>query len=445
MNRPSLFSVGRLRALWTRTRESFWFLPALMTLGALVLAWLSVWLDYRIDEDVRSELWFVFDVGSEGARGVLQAISGSIMTVTGTVFSITIIVLQLASQQYTPRVLRNFTGNRFTHVVLGALVATFTYALVVQRTVRSSDDDVEPFVPSISVSIALLLTLLSVGLLVLFIHSVAEGVRAATIVNRVTADVRHTIEKIFPEEVGAPEPQRPEEAETEPDGTPISVRTHESGYLQSVEEGAVFELAEKGRFTVRMERRIGDFLLPGEVLATVWLPPGAARDEVAQQVLDAFVLGGEKTLQQDVERGIIELLDIAVRALSPSLNDPTTAMMAIDRLAELLVRIGTRRFPPLRRVGADGRVRFIARRHGYDELVALAFDQIRHHGREHHVILIRLAEVMGRIGARVTGERRAPLRQQLERVMRSARAGVPDPENQDAVRRAVERARERLG
>jgi uncharacterized membrane protein len=444
MSRPSRFSMARLRASWYHVYHSFWFVPAVMSAVALAMAWATVQLDVRIDSDARSELWFVFDVGSEGARGVLQAIAGSMITVTGTVFSITIIVLQLASQQYTPRVLRNFSSNRFNHVVLGGLIATFTYSLIVLRTVRSSDDDVEAFVPSISVSVAVLLTLASIGLLVGFIHSVAEGVRAATIINRVTHDVRGAIEKLFPEMVGEPAEPDDEAQPPVPPGSPLPVVTEESGYLQSVDDDAVFDLAREGRMTVRMERRIGDFLLPGEVIATVWLAPGAERGDVEQRVLAAFVLGGEKTLQQDVERGLIELLDIAARALSPSLNDPTTAIMAIDRLAELLVRIGTRRFPPVQRSDDDGRVCFVARRHSYEELVTLAFDQIRHHGRTHYVILVRLAEVMGRIAAQLPPPRRAPLRHELDRVLRSAEDAVPDAEGRDAVRRAVERARDRM-
>jgi uncharacterized membrane protein len=446
VKKRSAFALGQLRALWDRIHTSIWFVPTLMSIGAILLAWLTVWLDQQVEDEDLHEFWFVFEVGSEGARGVLQAISGSIITVTGTVFSITIIVLQLASQQYTPRVLRGFTTDRFTHVVLGTLIGTFTYTLLVQRTVRSSNDDIEAFVPIISVTLAVVLALASILLLVVFIHNIAQGVRASAIINNVTHDVVAVIERIFPAQIGEPAPEDETDAlQDTPAGRMISVTTEESGYLQSVDDDALFALADDGHFTVRMERRIGDYLLPGEVLATVWLPRDAEVEATEQQVLDAFVLGDEKTLQQDVERGIIELLDIAVRALSPSLNDPTTAILAIDRLAEVLVRIGTRRFPPRVRTGEDHQVRFIARRHSYDELVVLAFDQIRHHGRENYVIHVRLAEVMGRVGVQVPEFRRPPLRDELERTLRTAEQHVPDEEGRAAVRRAVERARERMG
>jgi uncharacterized membrane protein len=445
VSKRSPLALGQLRALWDRIHNSIWFVPTAMAVGSLMLAWLTVWLDKRFEDDDVHELWFVMDVGSEGARGVLQAISGSMITVTGTVFSITIIVLQLASQQYTPRVLRSFTTDRFTHVVLGTLIGTFTYTILVQRTVRSSNDDAEAFVPIISVSIAVVLALVSILLLVVFIHSIAQSVRASAIINSVAKDISGVIERLFPEQIGEPAPEDEAGAlESTPVGRMLSITTDGGGYLQAVDDNSLFELADEGRFAVRMEKRIGDFLLPGEVIATAWLSRDAEPRKIEKQVLEAFVIGDEKTLQQDVERGIIELLDIAVRALSPSLNDPTTAILAIDRLAEALVRIGTRRFPPLVRTDDEHQIRFIARRHEYDELVTLAFDQIRHHGRDNYVILVRLAEVMGRVALQVPEARRGRLREEVERVRRTAEEHVSGAESQEAVFRAVDRARERL-
>jgi uncharacterized membrane protein len=172
---------------WATTKAmllkgSLWFIPTLLVLGAFALAFVTVVVDRRFEGSRAQATWFLFGVGAEGARGVLSAIAGSIITVTGVVFSITIVALQLASTQYSPRVLRTFLEDRANQVVLGVFIATFTYSLLILRTVRGESDDLDAFVPSISVSTALLLGIVSVGLLIFFINHIAQSIRASVII-----------------------------------------------------------------------------------------------------------------------------------------------------------------------------------------------------------------------------------------------------------------------
>ncbi len=414
----------RFRTWWADVQESLWFVPAVLTISAIGLAALTVWIDGVLLADGRIDVYLAFGGGAEGARGVLSAIAGSLVTVTGVVFSITIVALQLASSQFSPRVLRSFTRDRANQVVLGAFIATFTYTLLVLRTVRSAGADGQVFVPSISVSVAILLALVSIGLLIFYIDHAARSIQASVIIERVTHDTRGLVQALFPDPVGKPAGARA--ALPLPATYPTVVRAERAGYLQAVDDEALFGLADRTRLTVRMEPRIGDFILPGAALASVWAPE-PVEDGVATVVRRAFVLGPERTLQHDVELGIRQLADIAIKALSPGINDPTTATTCIDRLAEIMVLFGNRRHPDPVRSSREGRVRVVMRETGFDHAVALGFDQIRHYGAADARVASHLLIALGRVAALVPPDRRAPLLDQADAALRAARASVRDP------------------
>lgn len=437
--------MSRLQALWADIHSSLWFLPAVLVVLAVAAAYGSIELDRRLPGDLRAGAgWFAFGVGADGARGVLTAIAGSIITVTGVVFSVTVVALQLASTQFTPRVLRNFTEDRANHLVLGVFIATFTYALVVLRTVRSSQEGMEPFVPSVSVSIAVVLALVSIGFLIFFIHHITASIRISTILQRVTADTVHVARRLFPEEIGSPAGDDEDETALTPDGAPIDVCARKAGYIQAIDEDALFALATNGQVVVRMDQAIGAFVLPGEILATIWPASDGSREALSEQIHAAFVLGAERTPRQDVERGIIEIVDVAVKALSPGINDPTTAAMCIDRLGEVLVTVGTRGFPARVRTDPEGRIRFIACRTTFRRLVDIAVDPIRVYGADSPGTLWKLIDTIGRIGAQVPAHRREPLLAALDRIRQSAEAALDDPADRAAVGEWTRAARAQL-
>jgi uncharacterized membrane protein len=388
--------MEQLKALWTRVRDSLWFVPGLFTVGGAVMAVVLVELSERVLGDVdRYELWWLFGGSSSGARQILAAIAGSLITVTGTVFSVTIIALQLTSQQFTPRVLRNFMADRSNQVVLGVLIGTFTYALVVLRAVRGANDDADALVPVLAVTGAVIFALISVGFLIYFIDHVARSIQVNSILNNVAQTTAAAVHRIFHD--GGPPDTRPAAAAVFddssvgiPDTPPAAVASRRSGYVQSVDRESIVRRAEKSDLTVRMEVGIGDFLIEGQRLYSIW-PAAAVTEDVENWFRAATVLGPERTPYQDAELGLIEIVDIAVKAMSPSVNDPTTAMHSLDRIGQLLVAIGRSDAASTRFRTAQGRVCLVLRQPTFERAVGIGFTQIRHYSADNAGVMAKLS------------------------------------------------------
>ena len=424
---------ARLRSWWYDIENSLWFLPAIVTAAAVVLAFLTVQLDQTLLLDRRAEVRWLFGGGAEGARGVLQAIAGTMITVTALVFSITVVSLQLASSQLSPRVLRTFMGDRGNQTVLGFFIGTFTYALLVLRVVRSPLEDTGGFVPALSVTVAILLALLSVALLIFFVHHATNAMRASVVIDRAAGATRDLIIHLYPGDVGkAAQSDPPVWLATMPRA---EVRAEGSGYLQAINADALFAVADHHALTIRPEPLVGGFILPGEPLASVW-PEDAVDDEVEEAVREAMVLGLERTLHADVAFGIQQLSDIAIKALSPGINDPTTAMICIDRLSEVLVTLATRGKPAEVRSGDDGSVRVVLQGPPFAHLVGMAFDQIRHYGVSNPVVAEHLLTSLGRIAALIPNGHRRPVVQQACLVVATAQTQIVIPEDREWVTEA---------
>ena len=413
----------RLALIWADVRDSLWFVPTLCTVAAVAMALTIVRLDRSWDA-AGSLGGMLFSGGAEGARGVLSAIVGSLITVTGVIFSVTIVALQLASSQFTPRVLHGFMADRANQIVLGIFIGTFTYAVMVLRSVTSAEEGQPAFVPEVGVTVAIVLVLVSIAALIYFIDHAARSIQASVILAREATHTLHRVDRLFPREVGEPEgPVSVIRAPTAPAGIVLAER---GGYLLAVHADALFELAESHRLTVRMEPSIGSFIMPGEALASVW-PITSLDETVRDAVGDAFVLGDERTPEQDAELGIIVIADMAVRALSPGINDPTTAMLCVDRLAEVLARLGSVPEPVSARVSGSGEVRFLARSTSFARAVGLAFDQIRHYGGGNPTIANKLIDVCRRLGMLVRASGREVLAEQVEMTRARAQAGTMTP------------------
>lgn len=401
-------------------RESFWFIPTVTTLLVVVLAVVLVRFDRTLRFDQRSDLpWWLFGGGAEGIRAVLSAIAGTTITVTGVVFSITIVALQLASSQFSPLVLRTFRADRGNQIVLGFFIATFTYSLLVLRSVLSAGQDSEGFVPVIASTGAIVLALISVALLIYFVHHVARSIQASTIIERASNDTLALIHNLFPEDIGEPEESHPA-AVLSPSSSTVVV-AKQGGYFQAVDGDTLFDLSEEQTLTVHVERVPGDYVLPGSALATVW-PKTSVNEGMEDKLRRAFVIGAERTLQSDVELGIRQIADIAIKALSPGINDPTTAMLCIDRLSEALVHLGRRQRPSYVRTGGDGEVRVALVGPSFDHLVDVAFAQIRQYGAKDATLAAHLAATLGRIAAMVPPERRQPFVRHASLVVETSRS-----------------------
>ncbi|MGQ9572227.1 MAG: DUF2254 domain-containing protein [Dehalococcoidia bacterium] len=349
--------------------------------------------DYEPDEGL---IW-VYTGGPDGARILLSTIAGSMITVAGVVFSVTILTLSFASSQFGPRLLRNFMRDQGNQIVLGTFLATFIYSILVLRTVRGGADD---FVPYISVTFAIVLALASLGVLIYFIHHVSASIQADNIIAAVGRDLREAIDRLFPAGLGygSPGPESGKEQDLpesfEQEAQPIAAEA--SGYLQAVDNDGLIVLATERDLLLRLERRPGDFVGQEAVLASVW-PAGRIDEEVVHGIRQAFILGTRRTPVQDVEFAIDQLVEIAVRALSPGVNDPFTAMTCVDHLGAALTRMVERPIPSACRYDEGGKLRVIADVSTFAGIVDAAFNQIRQYARCSASVTIRLLETIAEV------------------------------------------------
>ncbi len=356
-----------MKSLWFWLQDRFWALPLLCAVAAAALGLGLTGLDARLDTSLT--LPFLFAGGPEGARSLLSAIITSMISFTGLVFSITIVVLQLTSSQFSPRVLRTFLRDRFDQLALGVFVATFVYALVVLRAVRGTAQ-VDSFVPQVAVTAAFGFVLASVVVFLGYIHHIAQSIRVATIIDTIGADTRAQLERQHPEDV----------AETArvalPDGPADRVAAGGLGVVQRVDDEALQRLAERHGATICLLRAVGEFTPEGSPLLAVYGADVPDHDRLRA----AVHLGSERDLTEDVGFGMRQLVDIAERALSPGINDPTTAVQVIDQLHDLVRRLATRALPPRQRLTEDGRLAVHVPRPDFADYLALALEEIAHWG-----------------------------------------------------------------
>lgn len=425
-----------LQRYWAILHSSFWFLPSLMVGGAGALAMATIAVDEATTDDRMQALGWAYTGGAEGASSVLGAIAGSMITIAGVVFSMTLVALSLASSQLGPRLLRSYMRDTTTQVVLGTFVSTFVYCLLVLRTIRRADEIA--FVPHLSVNIGVLFALVSVGVLIYFIHHVSTSMQADQVIARVGRELAEVIHRLFPEQIG----QEHDRPVTESIGTSIPeafdrearpVLAGGDGYLQHVDADALMTLATEADVLLRLERRPGHYVVSGRPLVMVW-PGDRVTDEFAAQVREAFALGNLRTSAQDVEFSIHQLVEIAVRALSPSVNDPFTAIACVDRLGSALSCLAQRKMPSPYRHDERRRLRVVAVPITFAEIVDASFNQIRQHARPSAAVTIRLLDTIAVIAESVhRPEDSAALRRHAEMIVRGAREGLPEGEDQRAV------------
>lgn len=404
-------------------RESLWFIPALAVATAIIGAEAMVALS-RIVEI--GWLPLVFQGGPGAARALLQVISGSVITVAGVTFSVTIIALQLTSTQFSPRVLRNFLRDRANQSVLAAFLATFSYSLMVLTSVRSAADDQPAFVPLPALVGAVVLMLLSLGMLVYFIDHIAHEIQVSEITDRVGRETRDTIRRLW----RAPSTRDdPEDQEAIPDDeAPLPAR--QSGYLLYAAHDRLVSLARDADATLRLCVRPGEWVSEGRPLVAV--SPAAAAERLRSDPRDEVELGAQPTLQQDIGFGVRQLADIALKALSPSLNDPTTAVTCVHHLTALLLEAGRMQEPRTRHADDHGHVRLITPFPDFGELVALAFDQLRHYGGDRMYVALALAEAFRTLTDDLPPHRHAAVQAQAARLSTAVRDITPESD-----RRAV--------
>lgn len=402
--------------LYAKLDTSVWLIPALSMLGAALLSVLLEHLDQHVSEDANS--WFLFRGGPEGARAVLATVAGSLMTLAGVVFSVTILVLQLASSQFSPRVLRHFLGDRGSQTVLGVFMGTFLYALLGLRSVRGSTDGIEDNVPALTVWFAVVLATGCVASFIYFIHHVAQSIRAVNLLHRIGQEAREHLPRLYPEALG----ERDEDANAPPErDEPSLVIPFQgtSGVLIAVDDLALAKETTRAGAVLRLCPMVGDFVLHGTALFEAW---GEGASELDLDLVRRSVaIGRERNVRQDVLFAIRELVDVAERALSPGVNDPTTAIQALDEIHDILRRLVRQRFPDTHRYDEEGRLRLILPRPDWNAYVRLAVDEVRIAGAGSMQVARRLRFLLEDLLRIAPLARRAELQKQLAMLERNIR------------------------
>lgn len=385
-----------------------------MVAAAVLMAVGLIEADGLLDERTVARWPRVLGAGVEGSRALLAAIAGSMITIAGTIFSITVVALSLASSQYTPRILRNFMRDRTNQFVLGFFVGVFAYCLIVLRAIRGADEG--RFLPSLAVLVGIALALASIGVLILFIHHIAASIQANTIIANAAGETIAALRKLFPHEVV-------DEAEQDEEAAPSfgseawqAILATRSGYIQSVDNRGLIEFSREHDTVVRMACGVGEFVVDGSPL--VWLRTAETRgDEARATALRAlYTIGESRTVDQDAAFGIRQLVDIALKALSPGINDTTTAVDCVHYLGAILAVAAAQRIESL--ACCDGAtLRVLVRGTTFEGLTAEACDQIRGSAGGNVAVMLALLRALGTAAQRTRlVSRRRVLRQQVELV-----------------------------
>ena len=381
-------------ATFDEARRSFWLLPALgvalgVALGFAVPA---------IDSATHLTVPLLGFSQAPAARTLLQTMATAALSLAGVAFSVTVVAFQLASQQLSPRVLRTFQADRLSQLLLAILLWLFVYSLIILGRLPSSG---HPAAPGLSLTVGIAASVASLALFAAFIHNVVISLQASTLIRRIAADGHRAISEGFPStighspsDVGAAEREATEVKRHERSAV---VRSPRAGFVQMIRRDDLLEIAGKHDALIEQRLPLGDFAVTGAVLATVWARSDV--QDVEKEVVSAFKLGDERTVVQDVGFPVRQLADIALRGLSPSLNDPTTAENAMGSLADTLVVFARQERPPVIRCDEDGTPRFIAIAPTLDDLVRLGFEQVRLASASYPTMAKRLVRLLAHIEA----------------------------------------------
>lgn len=398
---------ARLVNLWDSFRSSFWFVPSIMALLAIALAQGTCQLDELISTTDRQFEWF--STTAEAARSTLSSVAGATIALAGVVFSITVLTLSIASSQFGSRLVRNVMSDSIADLVIGQYVGTSLYCLLVLQTVREGKDGTEAFTPQIGTGVGLILGLICMGMLILFIHHVATSMQAPTIITAVSRDLDSAVDRLFPERIGErlDEEEEPEasfeEIRSGLSETNITIPAHNEGYIEGIDGESLVSLAREANGIIELLCQPGDFVTRDKILARLWLPDDRETSKEVQEESESYItsinrviiIGPRRTPRQDIGYAARELVEIAVRALSPGINDPFTAMSCIDRLEGSLGRLAERDMPSRIRRDNDSVPRvLISCIDDFSDVLNLSFGLIREYGVSSVAVSMKLLDAL---------------------------------------------------
>jgi uncharacterized membrane protein len=394
--------VKRFR-IWDYLRSSLWFVPIVCVLVGVGLSFATIAFDRTFQGAVPRSL----SGDPDAALAILTTVAMSMVTLTVLVLTITMVVVQLAMGQFTPRVIRTILRDRPSQFAIGVFVATFAHAMLVMREVAApSRSDPNGFVPGLAIVVAFVLILISIMVLVSYVHHIGQSLRVASLIDSVGDDTRKRLFELYPDVYSG------EQSVAEPplDALRQVVPAPSPGVLYKVDERELVEVAESANVTIAILPRIGDFIPQGAPIFNVH--GGTIAD--GRRLLQAVALGRERTLHQDLGYGLQMLVDLAVRSLSKSMGDPTTAVQALDRLHDCLRQLAQRRFPSGHHLDSTGCLRLVVPQLSWQRYVDIVLDELRHYAVSSIQVTRRLVVMLEDLSAIAPAERRPPLNRQLE-------------------------------
>jgi uncharacterized membrane protein len=395
--------------------------PILCVLGGVALSLVTIAVDRLSGGFVPTSL----SGDADSARSILTTVATSMVTLTGLVLTVTMVVVQLAMGQFTPRVLRTILRDRPSQLAIGIFVATFAHAMVAMREVRGPSGDDEGHVPGLAIVVAYVLIVVCIMVLVLYVHHIGQSLRVASLIDSVGDETRALIDKLYPAHASDTDGRR--EA---PDGAPMQViSAPNAGVLYRIDHDELIEHARQVDGTLVLLPQIGDFVPEGAPALELY---GNGANLDAHDVMRSLAFGKERTLHQDLAYGFRMLVDVAVRAVSPMMADPTTAVQALDRLHDCLRQLATRPFHSGFHHDADGRLRLVEPTLTWEGYVRLAVDELRSYGSESLQLTRRLRAMLEDLLTIAPPDRRPPLREQLRLVEAAAKRGFADERDREA-------------
>lgn len=432
----------KLTQFWDALLTSYWFVPGMLALGAVVLELTMLSIDRTVSLE---HFGWIFSGDADGARDILSAIASSMASVAATAFSITIVALQLASANFGPRLLRNFMRDIGNQLVLGTLIGTFIYALLVLRTIDEENN--YQFIPQLSVTVGIFLAVISVAVLIYFIHHASTIIQASQVIESVSKDLHRVIDRLFPEKIGISSPVNQQKLPELPQNFAFNaypIKSHHDGYIQAINDEELMNIAQKYNILLEIKQRPGKFVLKGSELVKAW-PRERINKKLIRKIEKVFVLGKERTEQQDIEFPIQELVEIALRAISPANNDPFTTNRCIDRLAAGLSHIVQQQIPSPYRYDVHNRLRVIAKPVTFETVVDQSFNQIRQNSRTNASVTIHLLQAIALIATYTDNPQyQQILKRHADMIEQGSHEGLPEPQDRQDVQQKYNKAIEML-
>jgi uncharacterized membrane protein len=385
--------MKKLLFFWNELKATFWLVPVLIIIFSILLSLGVVYLDSAVNLPQNKITRLFLVNSSDSARSILSTISGAMIGVAGTVFSVTLVALTLASSQFGPRLIKNFMYVRLNQVVLGSYISTYLYCLLVLTAIKEGD---YTFIPALSILVAIFAAMANIILLIIFIHRIAISIQADKVISEISVFISTQVKTLFPAKMG-----EEEESGKSPDiraiksnySKTVSVKSRHNGYLQYIDSETLMEIVTRNNALLELHFRPGGFLVEGLEIGLLHSNENIENEEV-EKILQQLVIGPTKTAQQDLEFSIHQMVEIAARALSPGVNDPYTAVACIDNLTATMCYLATLKFPSEYRFDDENNLRVIANTLDFEGILDAAFNQIRQFSAGSAAVIIRLMEAL---------------------------------------------------